>query len=449
MNNNIKLAFVSLGCDKNLMDTEVMLGLTREEGYTITQDESEATIIIINSCGFKMDASEEGIENILQVAEHKVTGECKGIILTGCMAQRYREEIFDSLPEVDAVVGTGDFENIGKVIKDILNGHKKVKLITSIDNSLQEKNSLKRIVTTTGGFAYIKIAEGCDKKCTYCTIPSLRGKFRSRTIDSLVDEATMLARQGVRELILVAQDTSLYGTDIYGKKMLTELLHKFSQIEDIKWIRLLYCYPEHITDELIEEMASNPKICNYIDMPFQHASDRILKLMGRISTKDKLVQIIKKLRDKMPDICIRTTFIVGFPSETNEDFNVLLDFVTQMKLDRIGVFTYSREENTPAYNMDNQIDENTKLSRQDTILKAQKDLSANKCLEFVGKTLEVIVEGKLNDEEDVYCGRSFRDCYEIDGLVFFNSPDELLAGDLYNIKITDAYDYDLLGDIQQ
>lgn len=450
MDNRVKIAFVSLGCDKNLMDSEIMLGLIKEEGYIVTEQEEKADIIIINSCGFKIDASEEGIENILRVADYKQTGNCKGIIVSGCMAQRYKEEIFESLPEVDAVVGTGDFESIGNVIKEILNGHKQVKLITDNNKPLDEKNSLKRIITTTGGFAYLKIAEGCDKRCTYCTIPSIRGKFRSRSMESLVEEAKFLASQDIREIILVAQDSSLYGTDLYGEKKLPELLRKLSEIDDIKWIRILYCYPEHIDDELIEEMANNDKVCKYIDMPIQHADDKILKLMGRRSTRDKLEKTINKLRDKMPNICIRTTFIVGFPNETEEAFNNLCDFTQKMKFDRLGIFTYSREEGTPAYNMDNQIDEDIKEKRKEKLMLLQKDISSDICKGFIGQTLEVIVEGKLEGEDNVYCGRSYRDCYEIDGFVFFKVSEdmELIAGDFYNIKITDAYDYDLIGEIQ-
>ena len=450
MENKIKIAFVSLGCDKNLMDSEIMLGLINEQGYTITPLEEEAEIIIVNSCGFKMDANEEGIENILRVADYKKTGKCKGLILAGCMAQRYREEIFASLPEVDGIVGTGDFEGIVNVIKKILDGEKQVKLITDNNKKLNESNSLKRVVTTTGGFAYLKIAEGCDKRCTYCTIPSIRGDFRSRTMESLIEEAKLLAKQDVKEIILVAQDSSLYGTDLYnGKKMLPTLLKKLSEIEEIEWIRILYCYPEHIDQELIDEMASNPKVCNYIDMPIQHADDKILKLMGRRSTREKLENVIKKLREKMPDICIRTTFIVGFPNETETEFKNLLDFTKKMKFDRLGVFTYSREEGTPAYNMDNQVDEDIKIERQQAILELQKDISSEKCKQFIGKTLKVIVEGKIEGEKNVYCGRSFRDCYEIDGFVFFNGLEnqEILAGDFYNIKITDAYEYDLIGEI--
>lgn len=443
---NAKISFVSLGCDKNLIDSEIMLGLIDEDGYTITYDDSEADIIIINSCGFIMDANQEAIDKVLEMADYKKEGHCKALIVTGCMAQRYKDEIFEALPEVDAVVGTGDFESIGDVIKRLLEGEKQVKLVTDKEHLLNPDNSYKRIITTTGGFSYLKIAEGCDNHCTYCTIPSLRGHYRSRTIDSLVKEAEILASKGVRELILIAQDTSLYGSDIYGKKSLPELLRKLSQIEDIKWLRILYCYPENITDELIDEMASNPKVLHYLDMPIQHSEDRILKLMGRRSTNAGLKNIIGKMREKMPDMCIRTTLITGFPSETQEEFKAQCDFIKEVKFDRLGVFTYSPEDGTPAARMDNQIDEDVKAERKDYLLQVQKGVSANICQQYVGKILEVIVEGKIEGDDNVYCGRSYRDCYEIDGFVFFKSKDELLAGDFYKIKITEAGDYDLIGE---
>ncbi len=444
---NAKISFVSLGCDKNLIDSEIMLGLIDEEGYTITYDDSEADIIIINSCGFIMDANQEAIDKVLEMADYKKEGNCKALIVTGCMAQRYKDEIFESLPEVDAVVGTGDFENIGVVIKKLLEGEKQVKLITDKEHLLNPDNSYKRIITTTGGFSYLKIAEGCDNHCTYCTIPSLRGHYRSRTMESLVKEAKILGEKGVRELILIAQDTSLYGQDLYGRKALPELLRKLSEIEDIKWLRILYCYPENVTDELIDEMANNPKVLHYMDMPIQHSEDRILKLMGRRSTKEGLKQTISKMREKMPDMCIRTTLITGFPSESEEEFKAQCDFISDIKFDRLGVFTYSAEDGTPAARMDNQIEEEVKAERKDYILQLQRGISASVCEKYVGKTLEVIVEGKIEGEEDnVYCGRSYRDCYEIDGFVFFKSDEELLAGDFYNIKITEAGDYDLIGE---
>ena len=441
-----KISFVSLGCDKNLIDSEIMLGLIDEKGYIITPNDSEADVIIINSCGFILDANQEAIDKVLEMADYKANGNCKALIVTGCMAQRYKDEIFESLPEVDAVVGTGDFENVGAVIDRLLNGEKKVQLVTDINYILNENNSYKRMVTTTGGFSYLKIAEGCDNRCTYCTIPSLRGKYRSRNIESLVKEAEILADKGVRELILIAQDTSLYGKDLYGEQKLHVLLQEISKIEDIKWIRILYCYPENVYDELIDEMASNPKVLHYLDMPVQHTNDRILKLMGRRSTGDKIKDTVNRLRAKMPDMCIRTTLITGFPTETQEEFESVIDFMKEVKFDRLGVFTYSPEEGTPACRMDGQIDEEIKAQRKESIMEAQMEISAELGQKFVGKTLEVIVEGKIEDEDDLYCGRSFRDCYEIDGFVFFKSSEELIAGDFYNIKITSAGDYDLIGE---
>ncbi len=442
---NTKIAFVSLGCDKNLMDSEIMLGLIEEEGYIITPDESDADIVIINSCGFIMEANEEAIDNILRIADYKTEGKLCGIIVTGCMAQRYKEEIFDSLPEVDAVVGTGDFEKIGEVIKALTEGKKQVKLITDNNNKISEDNFLKRKISTAGGFAYLKIAEGCDNLCTYCTIPSLRGKYRSRTMDSLMRETEMLAKNGVKEIILIAQDTSMYGTDIYGKKALPELLKKISDIDGIEWIRILYCYPENITDELINEIAGNRKICRYLDMPIQHSDNEILKKMGRKSTNEKLLNVIEKIRRKMPDFCLRTTLIVGFPGESDENFNNLVDFIRKVEFDRLGVFTYSREENTPAYKMKGQIDEDIKKQRKDYIMELQKTISAGKCDSFIGKTLKVIIEGKIEGENNIFCGRSYRDCYEIDGFVFFEGKGELIAGDFVFVKITGASDYDLIG----
>lgn len=446
---NTRICFISLGCDKNLIDSEIMLGLIDKEGYIITDDDSQADIIIINSCGFIMEANQEAIDRVLDAAERKKEGTCKGIIVTGCMAQRYKDEIFESLPEVDAVVGTSEFVNIGSVIKRLVEGEKHFKAVGDKDTPLDEDVSMNRIITTLGGFGYLKIAEGCDSKCTYCTIPSLRGKYRSRKMESLVKEAEMMAEKGVSELILIAQDTSLYGKDLYGEQRLHLLLRQLSAIEGIKWLRLLYCYPEHIYPELVTEMSTNPKVLHYIDMPVQHSEDKILKLMGRKSTRGELKKVIANLRQHMPDICIRTTLIVGFPGETQEDFDGLCSFIKEVGFDRLGVFTYSREEGTPAYRLPNQIDEDIKAQRKDYILELQKGVSASICEGFVGKTLQVIVEGKIDNEDDTYCGRSYRDCYEIDGYVFFKSSDELIAGDYYNIEITSAGDYDLIGKIAE
>ncbi len=441
----MKICFISLGCDKNLIDSEIMLGLIDREGYIITQDESDADIIIINSCGFIAQASEEAIENILRVSEYKKTGRLRGLIVTGCMAQRYKTEIFRLLPEVDAVVGTADFECIGDVIKAVMDGGRNVLKITDKNKRLDESLPMLRMMTSIEGFAYIKIAEGCDAHCTYCTIPSLRGHYRSRTIESLVREAELLASRGVTELIAVAQDTALYGKDIYGKPCLDVLLRKLSEVDGIRRIRILYAYPENITERLITEMATNPKICNYIDMPIQHASDSVLKMMGRRSRREELYNIIEKLRKAMPDICLRTTLIVGFPGETEEDFNILRDFINDIGFDRLGVFEYSREDGTPAAEMKGQIHHNTKKRRKREILELQKDISERICKGFVGRRLEVMVEGKLSGEEGVYIGRSYRDCYEIDGYVFFSSDRELLSGDYTEVLITSSSEYDLVG----
>jgi ribosomal protein S12 methylthiotransferase len=443
-NRNIKIAFVSLGCDKNLVDSEVMLGIIDREGYTITNAEEEADVIIVNTCGFILEATDEGIESVIDAGKYKEEGNCKALIVTGCMAQRYRDEIFNELPEVDGVVGTGDFEAIASVIKSVLGGEK-VKLVTDINNLINEQNSINRFLSTPPYFAYMKIAEGCDNRCTYCTIPSLRGKYRSRTMESLIKEAEGLVMKGVREIILVAQDTALYGRDLYGKSMLHELVKKLSEIEYLEWIRVLYAYPEHITDEFIDEMARNPKLCHYIDMPVQHSEDKILNSMKRQSNRKKLIEVIYKLRAKVPDIAIRSTLIVGFPGETLEDFNGLCEFVQEIKFDRLGVFTYSKEEGTPASIMEDQIEEEEKIKRKEFILEIQKGISAEKCSEKIGKTLKVIVEGKV--EDGVYCGRSYMDCYEIDGLVFFNSGEEIIAGDFKDILIKESSDYDLIGEI--
>lgn len=441
-----KISFVSLGCDKNLVDSEIMLGIIDKEGYTLTTNEEEADIIVINTCGFIMDATEEGIENILKLASYKNDGNCKGLIVTGCMAQRYKKEIFKELPEVDAVVGTADFPLIAEVIKEVLDG-KQVTQISNIDSLLNENLSLKRKLSTPSHFAYLKISEGCDKRCTYCTIPSLRGKYRSRTLESLISEATYLSEQGVKELILVAQDTALYGIDLYEESKLHILLNKLSKIEGIKWIRILYCYPEHITKETIHELSTNEKICKYIDMPIQHSDNEILKKMGRNTNTEKLESVIYNLRKNVPDIVIRTTLIVGFPGETIENFNNLVEFIKKVKFDKLGVFAYSREENTPAFNFSNQIEADEKERRKNYIMEIQQNISANKLGLHIGKTLKTIIEGKVPNQEGSYFGRTYIDCYEIDGLIYFNSKQELKIGDFVDIHITHSSDYDLIGEL--
>ena len=442
-----KIFFVSLGCDKNLVDSEIMLGILDEHGYSITTNENQADIIIINTCGFIMDATEEGIETILGLAEQKRDGTCKCLIVTGCMAQRYKEEIFKELPEVDAVVGTGDFEKIAEVIRDVQAG-KNQYLLTGSESNFSEESAYKRIISTAGHFAYLKIAEGCDNHCTYCTIPSIRGAYKSRSLESLIKEAEILVSKGVKELVLVAQDTTLYGKDLYGSPKLSNLLDELSKIEDLEWIRILYAYPENITQDIIDAMARNNKVCKYIDMPIQHASDAVLKRMGRRSTSNKIKQIVAKLREAMPDIAIRTTIIVGFPGETQQDFDFLQNFILEMEFDRLGAFTYSQEDGTPASIMEDQIDEDVKEHRKQELLDVQKHISAKKLYNLIGETLKVVVEGKLEDEQNVYIGRSEKDCYEVDGFVFFKCEYELLTGDFVSVNINESSDYDVMGVVE-
>ena len=442
------VAFISLGCDKNLVDSEVMLGLCRKEGINIIQEEEKADVIVINTCCFINDALEESIDTILQAGKLKETGNCKAIIVAGCLGQRYEKEMFDELPEVDAILGTTEYESIVEAVKAVLEG-KKIKTLGDFDKVMKdENNSINRVVTTAGHYAYLKIAEGCDSHCTYCVIPSLRGKYRSRSMESLIEETKTLAEQGVKELILVAQDTAVYGKDIYGKSVLDELLKNICKVEGIEWVRLLYCYPENITDETIEVMASEKKILHYLDMPVQHGSDSVIKRMGRRSTAKLIKEKVEKLRKAMPDIAIRTSIITGFPQESGEEFGALAEFVQDIRFDRLGVFTYSREEGTPAAKMDGQISEELKQERKDIIMDIQRNISAEKCRSFEGKELKVIVEGKLPDD-NIYCARSYRDAPEIDGLVFVKSEEELLTGDFVNVLITASSDYDLYGDVKE
>lgn len=442
---SVKVAFVSLGCDKNLVDSEVMLGICQKRGFTVIQEEEMADVIVVNTCCFIRDALEESIQAIIEMGKMKANGNCKALIVCGCLAQRYEKEIFNEMPEVDAVLGTSSYEKIAEAIKSVLAGKKQVKNIGIPKGAMEnEDNSISRIVSTAGHFAYLKIAEGCDNRCTYCIIPYLRGKYRSRHMESLVKEATVLAEKGVKELILVAQDTAIYGCDLYGKSMLHELLKKLAAIDGIEWIRILYGYPENITDETIKEMAEEKKIVKYLDMPIQHGCDSVLKRMGRRSTANLIREKVQKLRTAMPDITLRTTVITGFPQETDEEFSELVSFVKEMKFDRLGAFTYSCEEGTPAAKMSGQIDEDIKTERKNIIMDVQKNISAQKCETFVGRKLIVMVEGRL-PEENIYCARSYRDAPDIDGLVFVSSDEELLTGDFVKVNITKASDYDLYG----
>lgn len=438
----MKLLFISLGCDKNLVDSEMMMGLLHDRGYEFTDNEEEADIIVINTCGFINDAKEESINTILEMAKYKENN-LKALIVAGCLVERYKNEILQELPEIDAIVGTTAFDKICDVVDDVL-ADKKHNELESINKMCRP--DVKRIITTGGYYSYLKIAEGCDKHCTYCSIPMIRGAYRSVPMDELVKEAEYLADNGVKELIIVAQEITVYGKDLYGEKKLPELLHRLCKIPGIQWIRLLYCYPEEITDELIETIRTQKKICHYIDMPIQHASDKILKAMGRRTNNAELRNIISKLRKEIPDICLRTTLITGFPGETEEDHQILLDFIDEMEFDRLGVFTYSPEEDTKAASLDNQVDEEVKLCRKDEIMELQQEISMDKSERLVGKEIEVIIEGKASDE-DVYVGRSYMDAPSVDGYVFINSEEELMSGDFAKVRIVKAMEYDLIGDL--
>uniref|UniRef100_UPI004026C143 30S ribosomal protein S12 methylthiotransferase RimO n=1 Tax=Eshraghiella crossota TaxID=45851 RepID=UPI004026C143 len=438
----MKLLFISLGCDKNLVDSEMMMGLLHDRGYEFTDNEEEADIIVINTCGFINDAKEESINTILEMAKYKENN-LKALIVAGCLVERYKNEILQELPEIDAIVGTTAFDKICDVVDDVL-ADKKHNELESINKMCRP--DVKRIITTGGYYSYLKIAEGCDKHCTYCSIPMIRGAYRSVPMDELVKEAEYLADNGVKELIIVAQEITVYGKDLYGEKKLPELLHRLCKIPGIQWIRLLYCYPEEITDELIETIRTEKKICHYIDMPIQHASDKILKAMGRRTNNAELRNIISKLRKEIPDICLRTTLITGFPGETEEDHQILLDFIDEMEFDRLGVFTYSPEEDTKAASLDNQVDEEVKLCRKDEIMELQQEISMDKSEGVVGKEIEVIIEGKASDE-DVYVGRSYMDAPSVDGYVFINSEEELMSGDFAKVRIVKAMEYDLIGDL--
>ena len=440
----MKLLFVSLGCDKNLVDSEEMLGLLTRKGFEIVDDETLAEVIIINTCCFINDAKEESVNTILEMAEYKKAGSCKALIVTGCMAQRYKNEITEEVPEVDAVLGTTSYEDIYRAIQESMDG-KQFQDFKSIDYLPESLG--RRVLTTGGHFGYLKIAEGCDKHCTYCIIPKLRGSYRSHSMDYLIKQAESLAAQGVKELNIVAQETTVYGTDLYnGQKMLPELLKRLCRIEGLSWIRVLYCYPEEINEELIQVIKEEPKICHYLDLPIQHGSDAVLKRMGRRTTQAELRSIIGRLREEIPDIALRTTLIAGFPGETEADHQEVLQFVKDMRFDRLGVFTYSEEEGTPAAQMPDQIDEAVKETRRDALMMAQQAIAFDKSEEMVGKTVDVLIEGRL-PEEDVYIGRTYRDAPDVDGYVFVHAEEDMISGDIVKVKITDAQDYDLVGDV--
>ncbi len=435
--------FESLGCDKNLVDSEVMLGMLNHEGYGLSMDPENAEIIIINTCSFIHDAKEESVNTIIEFAKLKQEGQLKALIVVGCLTELYKEEVMEEIPEIDAILGAANYDRILEAVNQALAGNKYARF-DSIDN--EPETFIRRTTETTKHYAYLKIAEGCDNHCTYCIIPKLRGKFRSRPMDSLIEEVHYLVEQGKTEIILVAQDVGKYGVDLYNKRALTELIEKIAAIEDVHWIRLLYVYPEDVTEELITLMKSEPKLLHYIDMPLQHVNDTILKHMARKSRQESIRHLIARLREQIPDICIRTTFIVGFPGETEEAFSDLYTFVETMQLDRVGVFTYSREEGTPAYHMENQVDESISIQRKDKIMLLQQEISKNKNGKMIGKTLEVMVDGYV-PKDGVYIGRSYKDTPDVDGYVFFESDDPLLSGAYVNVKIVHANEYDLIGEI--
>ncbi len=440
----MKVFFISLGCDKNLVDSEEMLGLLTSNGYEIIDDETEADVIVVNTCCFIHDAKEESIQSILEMAQYRTEGKCRALVVTGCLAERYRDEILIEIPEVDAVLGTASYGEIIEALKCVLEGNKyeQYRELTYLPD-LQTN----RVVTTGGHYSYLKIAEGCNKNCTYCIIPKLRGRYRSVPMEKLIKQAEYLAEQGVKELILVAQETTIYGVDLYGEKSLHKLLKELCKIRGLYWIRVMYCYPEEIYPELIQTMKEEPKICHYLDLPIQHASDGILKRMARRTSKQQLIDMVATLRKEIPDIVLRTTLITGFPGETEEQHEELMEFVDEMEFDRLGVFTYSPEENTPAAAMDDQVDEEVKLDRQAEIMELQQDISMDKGQERIGQTLWVMIEGKVVDE-NAYVARTYADAPGIDGYVFVNTSAELMSGDFAQVRITGALEYDLIGELE-
>ena len=458
-----KIYLVSLGCDKNLVDSEIMLGLLSKEGYAITNELSEADYAIVNSCCFIGDAKEESINTIIEIGELKKEGKLKGLIVTGCLAQRYQSMITDELPEADAVIGTTAYDNIVSAIAEIKSKNGLADKSLYIEDLERLAGGEEHRLVPAGEISsYIKIAEGCNKRCTYCIIPYIRGNYRSIPMETIVKEAEELAKQGTKELLLVAQETTLYGVDIYGEKALPELVHELSKISGIEWIRLLYCYPEEITDEIIEAIKNEKKVCHYIDLPIQHSSDAILRKMARKTNQAELRERIAKLRKEIPDITLRTTLITGFPGETEEEFKELYNFVDEMEFDRLGVFTYSAEEGTPAAEMDGQVDEEVKIARRNEIMELQQEISAEKAEGRIGKVYEVLVEGTVpvdsvngeafasimevnEDGKKVYIGRTYMDAPDVDGQGFFESDYEIMSGELVEVEIIASDEYDLFG----
>ena len=441
----MKVLFVSLGCDKNLVDSEHMLGDLIDSGFSICDSEEEADIIVVNTCSFIADAMEESIQNIIEMGQYKKSGKLKALIVTGCLAQRFTDDILKDLPEVDAIIGTNSYDELINAIDEVLS-EKGIKPVYKKDLTGLPRDG-KRVLTTGGHYAYLKIAEGCNKRCTYCIIPYIRGDYRSVPMERILAEAKQLAEDGVKELILVAQETTVYGKDIYGRKALPELLNKLCELDGIRWIRILYAYPEEITDELIECMASQPKICHYIDMPIQHCNDELLRKMGRKTDKADIMNIAAKLRQAMPDISLRTTLICGFPGETTEMHQELLQFIRDMKFDRLGAFAYSKEDGTVAATWENQVEEELKQQWQEEVMLCQKEISLSNNQTYVGRTLPVFIEGKL-PEDGVFIGRTYRDTPSVDGFIFVNSDTELTSGQFVEVTVTSFDEYDLIGDVK-
>lgn len=443
MKNSMKLLFVSLGCDKNLVDSEFMLGMLRDSGMELTDDEYEADVIVINTCCFINDAKEESVNTILEMAEHKKDAKLKALIVTGCLAQRYQDEILREIPEVDAILGTNSYEDIVNAVRQALEGvhYENFRTLEGLPSV-----SVKRTVTTGGHYAYLKIAEGCNKRCTYCIIPYIRGSYRSVPMEDLLSQARELVAGGAKELILVAQETTLYGVDLYGEKSLHRLLDELNQIEGLFWIRIMYCYPEEIYEDLIDSMLRNEKVCHYLDIPIQHANDTILKRMGRRTNNADLVRIVTHLRERIPDITLRTTLICGFPGETQEMHEELMQFVNDMEFDRLGAFTYSPEEGTPAAEFPDQVDEERKAEWQADVMELQEEIIFDKNETLKGRELFVFIEGKVSDE-NAYVGRTYRDAPDVDGYIFINTDEELMTGDIARVRVTGAYEYDLIGEL--
>lgn len=435
----------SLGCDKNLVESEMMLGMMADAGYTLTDDEDQAEIIIVNTCSFIADAKEESIETLIEYGKLKTDGSLKVLVCAGCLAQRYADEICSELPEIDIVIGTTAFDKIDEAIKEFLSKQdgKVISLFDDVDKKLVYGK--RRILSTGGHYAHLKIAEGCDKRCTYCAIPLFRGSFRSVPMEALLKEAKTLADNGVKELILVAQEITVYGTDIYGEKRLHVLLEELCKIEGIEWIRLLYSYPEEIYDELIATIKREPKICHYLDMPIQHADDYILQRMGRRTDRKYLENLIAKLRHEIPDICLRTTLITGFPGESEEHFESMMDFVEKMRFDRLGVFAYSEEEDTVAASMPDQVDEEVKADRRDAIMELQQEIAFEKANEKIGRVVRCMIEGRI--EEGALVARSYMDAPDVDGYVFIDTDRDIESGRMVDVLITDSNEYDLIGEL--